>query len=60
MYAEVTTTITSRVEIVDDGFGNVEHSVNIDPGDLPQAAAVALVEGAAKTLLASLANGSDR
>ena len=58
MYAEVTTTITSRVEIVDDGFGDIKHSVNIDPGDLPQAAALALVEGAAKTLLASLGEDS--
>ena len=58
MYAEVKTTITSRVEIVGDGFGDVEHSVNIDPGDLPQAAALALVEGAAKTLLTSLGEES--
>ena len=53
MYAEVTTTITSRVEILDGGFGDIEHSVSIDPGDLPQEAALALVEGGAKTLVAS-------
>jgi hypothetical protein len=52
MYAEIKTTITSRVEITDNGLGDVEHSVSIDPGELSEAAALALVEGAAKTLLA--------
>lgn len=58
MIAEIKTTITSRVEIIDGGFGDIEHSVAIDVGDigaaLPQTAILALAEGGAKTFLASL------
>lgn len=57
MYAEMKTTITTRVEITDDGIGGIEHSVSIDPGELPETAAIALVEGAAKTLLAQFDQG---
>lgn len=54
MYAEVVTTITSRVEITDDGFGEIQHDVNIDSGDLPEEAARALALGGARTLSAAL------
>lgn len=62
MYAEIKTTITSRVEIVDGGFGDVEHSVEIDTGTigagLPQNAIFALVQGGARSLLISLGEGA--
>lgn len=57
MYAEITTTIKSRVEITDVGFGDVEHDVTIYPGDLPSAAAIALVEGGARSLVAQIERG---
>lgn len=54
MYAQMTTTITSRVEITDDGFGDIQHDVNIESGDLPEQAARALALGGARTLVAAL------
>jgi len=54
MYAEVVTTITSKVEIIEGGFGEILHDVNIDSGVLPQDAARALALGGARTLVAAL------
>jgi hypothetical protein len=53
MFAEIRTTITSRVEVTDEGLGEVTHDVHIDPGDLPQNAALALAKGGARTFLAA-------
>lgn len=54
MYAEVVTTITSKVEIIEGGFGEIEHDVNIDPGVLPENVAGALALGGARTLVKAL------
>jgi hypothetical protein len=54
MYAKMVTTITSTVEITDEGFGDIQHDVNIDSGDLPETAARALALGGARTLVAAL------
>lgn len=59
MFAEIRTTITSRVEITDEGFGDVTHDVHIDPGDLPQNAALALAQGGARTFLAAFDKEED-
>jgi len=54
MYAEVVTTITSKVEIIEDGFGEILHDVDIDSGILPENMARALALGGARTLVAAL------
>lgn len=61
MHINLTTTITHRVEIGDDGIEGVEHSVVIDGDDeasaLPHDALMAVVEGGCKSVLKTLKEG---
>lgn len=56
VFVEVKTTITSRVQITDDGIGDVKHSVDVDAAEsgLPKSAVIALIGGGARSLLSSL------
>lgn len=58
MHFDVTTTITHRIKIGDNGIEGVEHSVEIDGDDeagaLPHAALMAVVEGGCKSVLKTI------
>lgn len=62
MHFNVVTTITSRIEVSDDGIEGVTHSVVIDGDDevaaLPRTALMATVEGGCKSVIKSIKEGA--